>query len=292
MVRPRIAFGSIVKISNQLANFGNGLIEYALRKSLIEPDFEFNLLDPISDKLLQKLKMFDFVINPGATHLTPQETQSVKQLYKLGSKLVVTGASIWNKYPADLSLARSCYQPVGVRDPHTHKLLVNAKIPSSFVGCPVLLLDYADAQKEDKKLVFSFSRHDVPAQIEVIKKLAEKFKVTIVCHESCELLYNVPEGIRVASGEDPETIIHEYSTASLAITGRLHGALPAAISNTPLIYFDTFKDSRSTLLSFLGIQVVKLNEINSRDYSKVDQNKLNQLRKHFLDYLALLEVKK
>lgn len=275
-------------------NYGNYLIEYCLKNILMlpPPDLE---IDVLRRKFPEDNGEYGFIVNPGTTTLyqCPTVDLAYRNMHEVSIPTVCFGGSIWfrdywKKMITEdelINVSRSFGYKVGCRDPFTYDILQNNSVDSAFIGCPTLFCQ-SDAISNGY-IAFSFGRERVIEQVQFVKKLAKRYDVKIVIHEPREIEWCCDLGAVVINGVD--NILDTYYHSECVITGRLHGALPGMSAQKPVIYFQCAPDfdSRLTLLSYLGLPLNSLDNMEDLDYSEItyDVNKIDQLKSAFLNYV-------
>lgn len=216
----------------------------------------------------------DCLLIPGITHLTAGERPALERLGELPLPAYCLSGCIWQ--PAqpsgfllrtrvlrwrqvaapDLRVARVMRPPVGARDPFTYEWLRRAGIETLYTGCATLLLP-ADGVADDGYVLFSLGRGRVREQTLAARLLAREHHIVGICHENGD-----EERYRAAGWElplvnwrgDVELYLSYFKRASVVVTGRLHGALPALAYGKRVFYFGT-RDTRTSLLDDLGVPI-------------------------------------
>ena len=311
-------------ITIDTCNYGNWLIEYCLKEilDLPEPAITFDSFLPLADPLIEQINQTcKFVLSPGCTTLQMGQNAAYTAFDKIKPPTPCFGGCLWQSGQishlskqlnmlapaqlamrqgktarADLTVAAKMSQPIGSRDPYTHKILTEAGIASRFVGCPTLIAPQAVThwrKPAGERLIMSLSRSSVPAQLRLIRKLSRSWNVHIVIHEPYErkIMKLLPK-IATINFEHPKQLLDAYCSADIVVTGRLHGALPAIRCGVPVAFFGNPSDSRLSLLEFLGIPLristerlaipEDLPEIQIPSPQTFD--KLQSLREAFVEY--------
>lgn len=224
----------------------------------------------------------DCFLLPGITHLTVGERPALERLRELPHPAYCLSGCLWQKNPepgfllrtrvlhrkqpapVDLSVVRLLQPPIGARDPHTFQLLQRAGIEVIYTGCATLLLP-AEGVGDDGYVLFSLGRGRVREQTQAARFLAREHPVIGLCHEiGDEARYRAAgwELPLVNWRGDVELYLSYFKRASVVVTGRLHGALPALAYGKRVFYFGT-RDTRTTILDDLGVPIHDWSELAS-----------------------------
>lgn len=216
----------------------------------------------------------DCFLLPGITHLTAGERPALEHLSELPYPGYCLSGCLWQQTPApgfllrtrvvrskqivppDLRIVRLLKPPIGARDPHTFQTLQRAGIETIYTGCATLLLP-DDGVGDDGYVLFSLGRGRVREQTQAARLLAREHSVIGICHE-----FGDEARYRAAGWElplvnwrgDVELYLSYFKRASVVITGRLHGALPALAYSKRVFYFGT-RDTRTTIFDDLGVTI-------------------------------------
>lgn len=264
---------------SRTTNFGDYVIHHAVEQLLarfVPPpaarwDIESGIL-PGTDA--------ECLLVPGITHLTAGERPALERLVELPLPayclsgcvwqrqvdpgfLIRTRVVRWREQPApDLRVARAFRAPIGARDPFTFELLQRAGIETCYTGCATLFLA-ADGVGDDGYTLFSLGRGRVREQTQAARLLGRERPVIGICHEIGD-----EERYRAAGWDlplvnwrnDVGLYLSYFKRASLVVTGRLHGALPALAYGKRVFYFGT-RDTRTSLLDDLGVTIHDWSEL-------------------------------
>lgn len=255
-------------------NYGNLIIDFATKRLLKNQlQLKYEEFDCLNGGGLPQGE-YDFAIIPGCTLLTAGQSQGLRSLSELNIPIYCLAGNIWApqkpygfllrtrvlrfRQPPepDLGIVRLCRQPVGCRDPYTYDQITRAGIQAIYMGCPTLLLPNDDTGN-DGFVLFSFGRHHLRTQVRYGRQLSHDANVIGICHQK-----NDYDRIRAAGWRLPLVDYHGdldmylsyFKRASVVITGRLHGALPALAYGKRVFYFGT-NDSRTTILDDLGVPI-------------------------------------
>lgn len=277
-------------ITQSTPNSGNWMIEWCLRNALAlpNPEIVFDAYRRMGESLISRInESCKLVVSPGCTTLQMGQNAAYLAFDRINVPKPCFGGCLWgmgdigfiSKFanmfaPAftklvkgksscpNLTVARKMSQPIGSRDPYTHAVLKENGIDSRLIGCPTLLSErFLSGWRKvsRRRVVFSFSRCSVPAQIRLITRLRKSWDVSVVIHERYEKqIVKLLGQIKIIEFESPEQFITQYSDADVVVTGRLHGVLPAVRFGTPVVFYGNPLDTRFSLVSFLGIPIRKL----------------------------------
>ena len=280
----RYAWSSIVEGAR---NYGNMLIEWSVRQALDlpEPHITFDSFRPLDDATIVRINAeCAFLLSPGCTTLQHGQNVAYDSFGRVRLPKPTFGGCLWQAAitsklamatraftPAgmtrpirragevDLTIPRLMSPPVGTRDPFTQDALTAGGVPARFVGCPTLLSPrFVSAWRKPggDRLVMSLSRASLPTQWRLIRKLAKRWRVSVLVHEPYERkVARLIKGVRLVEFASPEQYMGEYRDADLVVTGRLHGALPAVRHGTPVLFYGDPGDTRFSLLSHLGLPI-------------------------------------
>lgn len=262
-------------------NFGDYVIHYAVERMLTRFVPGAAARWDIESGKLPEVEA-DCLLIPGITHLTAGERPALERLGELPLPAYCLSGCIWQpeQHPGfllrtrvlrrgpveapDLRVARAMQPPVGARDPFTYESLRRAGIETVYTGCATLLLP-ADGVADDGYVLFSLGRGRVREQTVAARLLAREHNVVGICHEAGD-----EERYRAAGWElplvnwrgDVELYLSYFKRASVVVTGRLHGALPALAYGKRIFYFGT-RDTRTSLFDDLGVPVHDWSELPS-----------------------------
>lgn len=282
-------------------NYGNRLIEHCLKDllGLPIPSVTIDAYEHPTAAQLEQVRECDFMILPGCTLLQMGEHPAMEEISRMSLPRFCFGGAFNSKHPfPDTTYCRPLWQPIGARDPFTHNRLRRQNIRSELIGCPTMFSGMADRFEETDSglVVFNFARHFFRHQVKILEVLRERHPVSVVLQQESQRRF-VPEGVQIVEYEDPGLIIETYSRASLVVTGRLHGALPAIACGTPVLFCYLVPDSRQSLLSHLKIPLHNLLDPRlstvavemaerRRDLPAVIYTRLGDLRERFLSYVG------
>lgn len=282
--------------AGQSKNYGDWIIDYATRQML-----ERYLPAPAAeqDMFSEEIEQgdFDCMIIPGVTMLTPGARPFLKSLDQVAYPIYCLAGNYWVRKtpkrgllvrnrllfakppePADLSVIDQLERPVGARDPFTHELLQRSGVETRYMGCPTLHMTAAGVG-DDGYVLFSLGRGHVRTQVRAAHQLARKQHVICICHEPHERAQFLAAGLKLPLIDYPgdiELYLSYFRRASIVVTGRLHGALPAIAFKKRVFYFGT-RDSRTTLLENIGIPIHSYREIKHADERAVRSPNLAML---------------
>lgn len=251
-------------------NFGDYVIDHAtrqlLRTMLPEPSASCDLAEgsfPTGS--------YDCLIIPGVTHVTPGHRPGVRAVGRLPYPAFCLATSLAYGRPRnplrrldwalkralgrhDLSIASLFARPIGARDSFTYEAFRSGGLETLFTGCPTLHLEPGDTG-DDGYVLLSLGRGAIAEQMRGALELARRHEVVGIAHEwgqagrfraaGWELPLVVFEG-------DVEAYLRWFRRATVVVTGRLHGALPALAMGKRVCYYGT-RDTRTVLLKDLGI---------------------------------------
>lgn len=251
-------FGCL-SISSGALNKGNIIIEEATWRLLgRRPDVSISSFGNFTDRDVECLMKCDQVVLPGATMLDAKEHSFAPLLTRLSCDLLPIGVALsdQSKRDLDLTIARSISGLVGSRDPYTHKSLLEADLPSRFVGCSTLFLGSAkDWSTTGDRVVCSLGLDRQSAFRKCVDRLSQSRELDIIQHvPELEDKFVTNDNVTWHALESLDQLERIYSSASVVVTGRLHGALPALAMGIPIVFVTDHWDSRFTLLEWLGIE--------------------------------------
>lgn len=295
-------------ITKSCTNAGNFLIEYNLKKILEEkgirePAVVLDAFDNTRNDL-DKLKGVDFIFVPGCTTLSTHHYPALKKIIEddgLSLPIYNIGAAFFGQPHEDsIALLKRYFSPIGTRDPLSDEYLKKHDIETMLIGCPTLFSGKAEslAINDSNKVLFVFGLNHFDEQIELVKKIiAAGYRVTTIAQEKHQVEIAAKAGIEILD-YSPEALISAINESRIVVTGRLHAALPAIACGIPVYFINTLKDSRFSLLEYLGL---KLNSIDSAlneivdivnnpesSASTIDYTKVISLRKSFLQYIDIV----
>lgn len=164
------------------------------------------------------------------------------------------------------------YQPIGCRDFHTFRLLLNYNINAYFSSCLTTTLDINYLKKKNmrnQEIIFvDFNFGYLPEADNFIKNMTSYnfSKITLLTHQYSTSLTHF-ERFLIA-----DKLLKKYSNAKLLITTRIHAALPCLALRTPVILVNKIYDN----LRYEGIYEL-LNTIGINSKNKLEVNvKINK----------------
>jgi hypothetical protein len=253
----KVVVGSVA--AGTYTNYGNRLIERSIFQLLNLPETtpRFSVFERISDELLEFINGHDYVVITGCTTLQDDPGHQRcfdAQFERIRPKKICFGASFYceaDESPS-LRIARLYDTPIGVRDPWTAEFLSKHGIAHALIGCPTVIdqagitcwVDAPDGFtliSSSPRIELSPAERPDPARTRYIK------------HDPW------------SAGEELRDF-DVFDGASLVLTGRLHGALPAIARGIPVRFYgreqwhDDYRkyswgDVRYSLLSYLGIDL-------------------------------------
>lgn len=240
-------------------NKGNAVIEDATWRLLGKPRrLQFPSFFPLPAERLPELDSLPALVLPGATLLDSSEHPIAAMLGNVQCPKLAVGVAFCTQSPDDcsLELAAVIGQPIGSRDPFTHALLRSAGIGSEFVGCSTLHIDAAERwHHRDGPVVFSLGRGEQEPLERCVIEATRHYDVTVILHvPALQPPFACPRPVRWVNLETAWQLRQIYRGASLVVTGRVHGALPAIAMGVPVIFFGAYRDSRTSLIDHLGIE--------------------------------------
>jgi len=240
-------------------NYGNRLIEHCLRPllELESSEYQVNAYQPLSREQIDEVNSCDYVVWPGCTLIQRKEHPAMEQLQYATPPSFCFGGAFFTRLPlAHPQYCRRLERPVGARDSFTHSRLRLYGIESTFIGCPTAFAGSATEWKRpgDGPVVFCFGRKDIDAQLKVFDQIRQEVPTRVVIQEEKQRRY-CPPGTDILEYDDIDKVIEAYATASVVVTGRLHAALPAAVSGTPVVFSQRVHDSRIRLLKDIGLKI-------------------------------------
>ncbi len=262
-------------------NFGDYVIDYAVRsilgRHLPAPSAS---CDTFTGSY--PAGAYQCLLIPGITHLTVGACPGLARIGALPYPTYCLSGNIWTAPPPrgvllrsrvlhrhplvdpDLSLARLMASPIGARDRSTYNLLTRHGLPALYTGCATLFLP-PDEVADDGYVLFSLGRGHVRTQTRLAHGLARRHHVVGIAHETDDLALYHAAGWRlplVTYQGDIQLYLSYFQRASLVVTGRLHGALPALAYGKKVFLFGT-RDSRTSICDDLGLPI--------HDYADVPQ---------------------
>jgi hypothetical protein len=240
-------------------NYGNRLIEHCLRPllRLESTELQINAYQPLSREQMDEVNSCDYVVWPGCTLIQRKEHPGMEQLQYATPPTFCFGGAFFTRLPfPHPQYCRRLERPVGARDSFTHRRLQLYGIESAFIGCPTVFAGSVTRWKRPAEgpVVFCFGRKDMDAQLRVFDRIRQEQQVRVVIQEEKQRQY-CPPGTDIVEYDDVDKVIEAYATASVVVTGRLHAALPAIVSGTPVVFSQLVHDSRITLLKDIGLKI-------------------------------------
>jgi polysaccharide pyruvyl transferase len=240
-------------------NYGNRLIEHCLRRllSLQSRELQVSAYLPLSPEQMEEVNSCDYVVWPGCTMIQRKEHPAIQQLQHAQPPTFCFGSAFFTRLPfPHPEYCRRLERPVGARDSFTHRRLRLYGIESSLIGCPTAFSGSAREWKAPGHgpVVFCFGRYNMGAQLKVFNRIRQGALVRVVIQEESQRQY-CPPGTDIVEYDDVDKVIEAYASASVVVTGRLHAALPAVASGTPVVFSQLVHDSRITLLKDIGLKI-------------------------------------
>jgi hypothetical protein len=240
-------------------NYGDRLIEHCLRRLLALESTEFlvDVLKPLSQEQIEEVNSCDYVVWPGCTLIQRKEHAGIEQLQHAKPPAFCFGGAFFTRLPfPNPQYCRRLERPIGSRDSFTHRRLRLYGIESVLIGCPTVFSGSAAEWKSpgDGPVVFCFGRYQMATQLKVLEAVRRVAPVRVVIQEETQRQY-CPPGIDLVEYTNVDQVIEAYANASVVVTGRLHAALPALASGTPVVFSQLVHDSRITLLKDIGLKV-------------------------------------
>lgn len=240
-------------------NKGNALIEDATWRLLGQPHrLEFSSFVPLPAERLPEIDRLPALILPGATLLDSAEHPIASMLAQVRCPKLAVGVAFCTQTPEDcsLELAAAIEQPIGSRDPLTHAMLRSAGLESELVGCSTLHIGAAQRwHHRDGPIVFSLGRGEQEPLERCVIEATRHHDVTVIQHvPALQPPFDCPWPAQWIDLESAGQLQKIYCEASLVVTGRVHGALPAIAMGVPVLFFGAHRDSRSSLIDHLGVE--------------------------------------
>lgn len=255
---------SLVTIATPGANQGNLLIEKSLNKvlDLPAPKYAFSMFSRLSDEDIDKINSTDFVLCAGSTIFAKASGNSdaLADFGKVSVPKFCASASGWSpKFPVYKEALKLFDGPIGARDPHIAGVCKELGKEHIFTGCPTAYLPLENELRREDLCIVGYGRENSGTQLKVFREFGKKFKLFSSIQESgyCGKLAETL-GVLSFSYSRYEQAYKNYRKATLVVTGRLHGVLPALSQRTPVLFFGDNRDSRFTLLSYLGVPTFSL----------------------------------
>lgn len=253
----------VLTITRGCINRGNLIIEHAVREVLGLQDcaVEVDAHNPIDDSDLARLNACRIVVLPGATLLQAGHHPAADALHRISTPILALGAALQSRAGAsDLRIARLVAPPLGSRDPFTHRAACDADLDSRLVGCPTLLLGSAEAwQTRAGPIVFSPGLGPQVALADCCRACADVGDVILLLHapalQSAESLGITDDNIDVRELASARDALRLFARAAVVVTSRIHAALGALVSGTPVVFLGPWHDSRYTLVEHLGLPI-------------------------------------
>jgi hypothetical protein len=241
-------------------NRGNLIIEQAARRvlGLAENLFIIDAHRPLDDRTVAAINRTDLGILPGATLIEPGDHPSMARIGDIQVPILALGVAFNMRGGSpDTRVAAALRLPVGSRDPFTHRALEERGIPSRLVGCQTLLLGAARRwQQRSGPVVASLGLGGDAPQVACIRAIAEDHPVTVLSHAPGyqDDVIPLPQ-VRTVPLDSLDGAFDLIRSASLLVTGRIHGVLSCLALGTPVVFMSAWSDSRYDLLRFLGVPV-------------------------------------
>lgn len=242
-------------------NHGNFIIDEASWAMLGQPERrEYSSFMPLGEEEIKEIDKTPVLVLPGATLLDASEHPISASLDKIRCPKLAIAVALCttSRHQIDLSIAAAISCPIGSRDPFTHEVLKDAGIDSRLVGCSTLMI--GDAKRWEHRqgpVVFSLGRGDQAPLQQCVMDAARHYDVEVVQHvPTLQPRFQCSSGVRWMDLCDLTGLKKIYSRASLVVTGRIHGALPAVALGVPVIFFSSYRDSRFSIVEHLGIECV------------------------------------
>jgi polysaccharide pyruvyl transferase WcaK-like protein len=281
----------MISIDYGSVNLGNRLIEFAVKKLLLlpKPYVTISMFKFPTDREIAQLNKCDFILVPGSTVLAkaPGNSDALAALNRMNPPKFCIAASGWKpRYHYYTEAMQQLTPPIGCRDPKTLNICKSLNIPAILTGCPTAYLNKLTIEKP--KVPFSiigFGRKNTDLQLALFHKLRGKYIAAIQEKKFAMPLIKKLK-IQHFTYEDVQSVMQWYAKASFVLTGRLHGVLPALSQHKKVMFFGNPKDSRFSLLEYLGIKVTPITSkmyptfIDSNTY--IDQ--LDKLKQNFLSW--------
>ncbi len=269
----------VLQVPPSGANFGDFITTYAARTIIrSQLGIESTTCSPRNSDFPQGA--YDCLIIPGITHLTSNAGARLHRVKDIPYPVWCLAGNIWVPEPhpgylfgsrilggncyneVDLSIAQLMKKPVGARDRFTFDILKKNGIDALYTGCPTLQLPN-EPVADDGYILFSIGRGHYRAQTHAAKRLARTKNVIGITHDkgSRAKLKAAGWDLPIVSFDgNVELYLSYFRRASLVVTGRLHGALPAVAFGKRVFYFGT-RDSRTTILDDLGVTIHTYREL-------------------------------
>lgn len=282
----------MISIDKGSVNLGNRIIEYAV-KSLLrlpEPVIAVSAFSVPSQDQIDIINGTDFLIVPGSTTLAngPGQCEASSCFDKIKVPIFCVGASVWlPRYGMNSAMAKRLTQPVGARDPLTHKVLLSMGIQSMLVGCPVMHLRKLDITNPfESYTLIGFARENHSWQESLFKTLCGK-KIAAV-QEYSEVPLAKSSSTEMFDYSNIENVMQKYAQCSRVVTGRLHGALPAISQKKPVHFFGNKNDSRFSLLEDLHVRTNSMGGSTDITYSNPEhyREKVEEYRSRFYEWIG------
>jgi hypothetical protein len=241
-------------------NRGNIVIEAATQQilGLEASTLNVNAHSRISSHNLKRINRSQALILPGATLLQPGDHAAAADLPAVKVPIVALGVALRSRLDLiNLKVARQIKLPIGSRDPFTHQALCSHGLRSHLVGCQTLLLGQASRWQERKgPILFCPGLGSIQPQEDCIQACADIGKTIVLCHAPAIQTYNSRHpNVDVVPLEGLDQFLCLIESASVVVTGRIHGLLMSLVKGTPAVFLGGWYDSRYSLLDFLGVAV-------------------------------------
>jgi len=249
----------ILTIDTKSSNKGNHIIVESIKQTLCLPkeSVSVSMFCIPTKEQLDNLNSCDFVLLPGSTILAEGKNNSdaMSILDKITVPKFCVAASGWYPYMKyKTAIFKHITEPVGVRDPHTKREFDKLGIQSILVGCPTMYVKKQNIVAQSPFTIVGFARKNISFQLNLFKALSGRL-IGSVQEATFELPLIKQLGIDYFSYENFDIAYKYYSKADKVVSGRLHGVLPAISQDKPIIFFGDTKDSRFSLLTYMGIPI-------------------------------------
>jgi hypothetical protein len=255
-----VPYYSLLSIVPKCINRGNIVIEAATRQvlGLGASTLSVNAHSRISSENLKLINRSKALILPGATLLQPGDHPAVDDLPAVKVPILALGVALRSPLDViDLKVARHIKLPIGSRDPFTHQALHSRGLKSHLVGCQTLLLGQASRWQERKgPVLFCPGLGSIQPQEDCIRSCVDIDKTIVLCHAPAVQMYNSRHpDVDVVPLEGLDQVLSLIESASVVVTGRIHGFLLSLVKGTPAIFLGGWYDSRYSLLDFLAVPI-------------------------------------
>jgi hypothetical protein len=252
--------------SGDYRNFGNKLIVWSLLRELNLPDpyVTVSMFSNLSDFYIDELNKCDFVIIPGSTVFAKDKNNSNAMLFldRIRVNKICFCASGWAPYyEYNIDAIKNVTPPVGCRDPETLSICNSLGIPAVLVGCPTMYIPTFSKPYEhgfDVDNVFGFCRNKKSYQVDFFKKICGSSVAAI--QELSDRKVADASGISSFTYNIPDVVMCFLSRCCNVYSGRLHSILPAISQNKNFMFFGDDRDSRFSLLSYIGVTIHRISD--------------------------------